>query len=117
MAQNTRIVFLRVALPIILIAAFSVLNLPFLKLYIPAKFGSSQAMYDLSLEYASSSRRVVSPNPFKHDYWLRESANRGNLCALTLMGNSWEYSNPYELVYWLKNGCDLVDLESAPRRR
>ena len=43
----------------------------------------------------------------KGDYWIRRAAKKGNLIALHRIIQQWGYSNPHEVVYWLKHGCDL----------
>ncbi len=85
---------------------------PQVRLYVAAWTGSSEAMWRIADEYYRIPYGGIYAGLFHHDnakgdYWMRRSANKGNLVAFQRIIQQWDISNPHEVVYWLKHGCDL----------
>ncbi len=80
---------------------------PQVRLYVAAWAGSSDAMYKIADEYYADYGGLFRNNPGKGDYWRRRAVSKGNLVAYHHMIDRWGISNPHEVVYWLKHGCDL----------
>ncbi len=80
---------------------------PQARLYVAAWAGSSTAMYKIADEYYSEYGSLFHFDSIKGDYWRRRAVSKGNLIAMQEMIQRWDISNPQEVVYWLKQGCDL----------
>lgn len=81
--------------------------LPQVRLYVAAWAGSSEAMYKIADEYYADYGGLFRRDSSKGDYWRRRAVFKGNLIAFKHMIDRWGISNPKEVVFWLKHGCDL----------
>jgi hypothetical protein len=111
MRRYTRKHFVGFAFAFLVMLSTSFL-LPQVRLYVAAWAGSSDAMWQIADEYYRISYGGTYAGLFHHDaakgdYWMRRSVQKGNLVAFQRIIQQWDYSNPHEVVYWLKHGCDL----------
>jgi len=81
---------------------------PLMRLYILSYLGDSDAMYHLADEYATQSSKVVfRQDGYRRDYWIRRSANKGNIDAIRFIDIAWGRVNPHEVVFWLQKGVEF----------
>jgi hypothetical protein len=81
---------------------------PLVRLYTLAYMGNSEAMYNLADEYGKHPSKIVwRPNVYRGSYWIRKSANKGNLHAIQYIDIAWGRVNPDEVVIWLRKGIEF----------